>query len=367
MTGLLCLVIPMPSRAQTRTVPVPAAPGQAPSTPAQLILQGKSFYRAVRFKEALEKFEEALRLEEGPERQSALYDEALGLAAVTAFRLDNQPLARKYFEHRATLTDQKSTVRAFCHYRIALTYWREVHDLVARRGKIGEARIVTTFNESERAEIDQLISGGLNNVDLTLRLVENYPEAYNIRNLLYAEAALVESDQARSSSLRLLAIEALNRSIELTEQAVVAGRRTEVADFGQPTIRIGAFSRTAEESTQVIDPMMKLVEGGAPTRRPQPVFPPLKAARSETAGQGAPPIQASPAASAGGAETLKVEVLVATTGEVAFASLVDGRPEFGPAAVLAARGWRFEPARLNGRPVQVSGLITFEVRPAKGR
>ena len=64
---------------------------------------------------------------------------------------------------------------------------------------------------------------------------------------------------------------------------------------------------------------------------------------------------------------LKVEVLVSTAGEVAFASLIDGRPELGPAAILAARGWRFEPARLNGRPIQVSGLITFEVRPPRNR
>lgn len=369
LTGALSLTIPVHSRAQSRPLPAPAAgvTGQVSSTSAQLIQQGKSFYRAVRLKEALEKFEEALRLEEGAERQPVLYDEALGLAAVTAFRLDNQPLSRKYFEQRAGLTDQKSTVRAFCYYRIALTYWREVHDLVARRAGIEGGRIVTAFNESERAEIDQLVAGGLNSVDLTLRLAENYPEAYNIRNLLYAEAALVEVDEARSSSLRQLAVEALNRSIELTEQAAVAGRRTEVADFGQPTIRIGAFSRTPEEATQTLDPMMKLVEGGVPTRRAQPVFPPLKSARSETAGQATPSTQSSPAAPAGGAATLKVEVLVSTAGEVAFASLVDGRPEFGPAAILAARGWRFEPARLNGHPVQVSGLITFEVKPPKGR
>ncbi|MFZ4985336.1 MAG: energy transducer TonB [Blastocatellia bacterium] len=382
LTAAICLALPLLAAAQSKPVPTagtapsPSGPVQAPPSSAQLIQQGKSLYRAVRLKEALEKFEEALRLEAGLEGQSALRDEALGLAAVTAFRLDNQPLARRYFEQRAASPDQKSSVRAFCYYRIALTYWREVHDLVARRGTIEKDRIVMTHSEAERAEIDLLISGGLNSVDMTLRLVENYPEAYNIRNLLYAESALVESDPAKSQALRLLSIEALNRAIELTEQAAVAGRKTDIADFGQPTIRIAEFSRTPEEAALLIDPMTRLIEGGIPTRRAQPVFPPVKAPKPEATGQvplstnTAPSAQSTPSVQGSVATNnsmLKVEVLVSTAGEVAFASLIDGRPELGPAAILAARGWRFEPARLNGRPIQVSGLITFEVRPPRNR
>ncbi|NDD65725.1 MAG: hypothetical protein EBZ36_17385, partial [Acidobacteria bacterium] len=322
---------------------------------------------AVRLKEALEKFEEALRLEEGSEGQPALYDEALGLAAVTAFRLDNQPLSRKYFDLRAALPDQKSSVRAFCYYRIALTYWREVRELVVRGGTTDKGRMVTGLTESERAGIDHLIAGGLNSVDMTLRLVEGYPEAYNIRNLLYAESALIEPDQPRADATRQLAIEALNRSIELTEQAVVAGRRIEVADFGQPTVRGGELGRTPEESPLLIDPMMKLIEGGFPTRRTSPVFPPLKPPKTEGTGPAVPVNSPPPSAPASLPSTLKLEVLVSTAGEVAFARLVDGRPELGPAAILAARGWKFEPAKLNGRPVQISGFITFEVKPPKGR
>lgn len=371
LAGLMVLAIigAVPVLSQNSPVPnrsVSTAPGQAESTPAvqtpaQLIQQGKSLYRSVRLKDALEKFEEALRLEQNPSAQ----DEALGLAAITAFRLDNQPLSRRYFTQRAALPDQKSSVRAFCHYRIALTYWREVHDKIASRGAIENGQFIQTIPATDRDVLDSLISGGLKSVDETLKLVENYPEAYNIRNLLYAEAALLESDLEKSSALRRLSIEALARAVDLSALAAVAGRKNDVADFSQPTVRLAEFSRNVEEESTLKDPMLKMIEGGYPIKRANPVFPPIKSPKVEpksepTAGEqaSAPPVQSN---------IVKIEVLVSTNGDVAFASQVDGRPEFGPSAILAARGWKFEPARLNGRPIQVSGLITFEVKPPKGR
>jgi len=59
------------------------APKPAPPTVTTLILQGKDQYRKARYVQALQKFEAALKLE-------PLNDEALGLGADTAFRLDNQ-------------------------------------------------------------------------------------------------------------------------------------------------------------------------------------------------------------------------------------------------------------------------------------
>jgi tetratricopeptide (TPR) repeat protein len=353
---------PSPSRSATTV----AAQGESPApavvtTPAQLIQQGKSLYRAVRLKDALEKFEEALRLEQNP----AARDEALGLAAITAFRLDNQPLSRQYFTQRSGLPDQKSSVRAFCHYRVALTYWREVHDKVASRGGIENGQFVQTILDSDRQEMEALITGGLKSVDETLKLVENYPEAYNIRNLLYAEAALLETDTEKATALRQLAVDALSRAADLSTQAAVAGRRNDVADFSQPTARLTEFSRTTEEEAQLKDPLMKFIEGGYPIKRLLPVFPPLKAPKAEVKSE--PKAGETANLSPPPSNKVKIEVLVSVSGDVAFASQVDGRPEYGPSAILAARGWKFEPARLNGRPIQVSGLITFDVKSAKGR
>ena len=60
---------------------------------------------------------------------------------------------------------------------------------------------------------------------------------------------------------------------------------------------------------------------------------------------------------------MKVEVLISTTGEVVFAHVVDGRADLNGAAILAARGWRFAPPRFEKTPIQVSGIITFDMKP----
>ncbi|MGH9754870.1 MAG: hypothetical protein ACREA2_19000, partial [Blastocatellia bacterium] len=119
---------PKPALTQVGKTEAKNQPGAKPDlSAAQLVEQGKALYRAQRFKPALAKFEAALKLE--PEN-----DEALSLAAVTAFRLDLQPQSRDYFIRRANLTGQKDSVKAFSYYRVALTYWREIHDLVAKFG-----------------------------------------------------------------------------------------------------------------------------------------------------------------------------------------------------------------------------------------
>ena len=372
LAGLLTMLIllAMAGVAQTKpatpTVPRPSSPTPVELTAPQLIQQGKGLYRAVRLKEALEKFEAALKLETDDATAPLVRDEALGLAAITAFRLDNQPLARNYFEQRAGLPGQRDSVRAFCHYRIALTHWREVHDLVARNGRLENGRMVTNVPATELASIELGIADGLRSAELATGIIANYAEAWNIRNLLLAEAALVDSDPEKVEQHRRSSVEALTRAIELTEQAAIAGKKTEIADFGQPTVRVTELPRQAEEDQVFDDPAFRLIEGGRPLRRPLPVFPPVKAPKPDplkAAPQAPPATSPSPATAAG---TVKVEVLVSVTGEVAFASLVDGRTEFGPSAVLAARGWKFEPARLNGRPVQLSALITFDVKPQKG-
>ena len=54
-----------------------------------------------------------------------------------------------------------------------------------------------------------------------------------------------------------------------------------------------------------------------------------------------------------------VEVLVGEDGNVISANGVSGHPLLQQAAVEAARKARFSPTRLSGRPVQVSGYVTY--------
>ena len=54
-----------------------------------------------------------------------------------------------------------------------------------------------------------------------------------------------------------------------------------------------------------------------------------------------------------------VEVVIDECGRVMSAAALKGRSELAPAAVKAARAWRFLPTKLEGRPVKVIGAITF--------
>jgi TonB family protein len=57
--------------------------------------------------------------------------------------------------------------------------------------------------------------------------------------------------------------------------------------------------------------------------------------------------------------TVVVQVLVDEEGNVVTARAVSGHPLLQTAAVTAARGAKFSPTKINGKPVKVSGVITY--------
>ncbi len=340
-------------------------------TAAQLIEQGKALYRAQRLKPALAKFEGALKLD--PEN-----DEALSFAAVTAFRLDLQPQSRDYFVRRADLKGQKDSVKAFSYYRVALTYWREVHDLVAKFAGIKGNKVAVTVPEQNREDIRSGINGGLEYADKALSILDNFPEAHNVKNLLHAEAALSADSEGMAEAYRRQSIGSLRRAIELSKSPAGA-KGGDVADFSLPTIRVSEFAHTDEEESKIEDPMKTLITGGRPIKRTQATFPgarPAKAgnkddpsAKGVTKDGGAYSLGAGRGAltAAYAPGIVKVEVLVSSAGSVVFAHVVDGRSDLNGEAILAARAWKFEPAKFEGKQVQVSGMITFDMKPAMGR
>ncbi|MGE0129860.1 MAG: energy transducer TonB [Blastocatellales bacterium] len=339
------------------------------SSVAELIKQGKALYRSQRFKPALAKFETALQMDPGN-------DEALGLAAVTAFRLDSQPQSRDYFVRRASLPGQKDSVKAFSYYRVALTHWREVHDLVAKFSEVIEDKAVVTIPEENQSSVQYGIESGLAYADKALAISNNFAEACNVKNLLHAEAALAASDEETASEHRKKSIESLRRAIELSR--VPAGAKEgDVADFSLPTIRVSEFAHTNEEENRIEDPIKKLITGGKPVKRTQALFPSVRPSKSSdqndplgkgvTSGGGAYSLGAGRGAltAAYTPGIVKIEVLISTAGDVVFAHIVEGRSDLNGAAILAARAWKFEPAKFEGKPVQVSGVITFDMKPGR--
>ncbi len=58
-----------------------------------------------------------------------------------------------------------------------------------------------------------------------------------------------------------------------------------------------------------------------------------------------------------------VQVTVDESGNVMAAKAVSGHPLLQAAAVAAARQARFTPTLLSGKPVKISGMITYDFKP----
>lgn len=63
------------------------------------------------------------------------------------------------------------------------------------------------------------------------------------------------------------------------------------------------------------------------------------------------------------AGAVSIQVLIDTNGEVFSAHAVSGHPLLRPASAIAACGSRFAPTLLQGQPVKVSGIITYNFVP----
>jgi tetratricopeptide (TPR) repeat protein len=363
-----------PVMGQTPSKTGPAATVQEPAPPSipDLISKGKSFYKAARFKPALAAFEEVLK-------QDASHDEALGLAAITAYRLDIQSQSRDYFLRRAALPGQKESVKAFCFYRAALSHWRQVHVIVAKFCEFKDSRFVAVIPDQYELDVKYGIENGLDLIDRALAITKNFSEAYNIKNLLHSEAALVAADENMVGDHRQKAAAAIQRAMELFKPAETAnaGIAKETADFGAPTIRVGEYLAGKADDAVVAQEgsAHKLVQGGKPIKKVNAAFPSISTPKNANGNDPAitgvgPDGSAYSLGSGRGALTaayapgkVKVEVLVSPKGNVVFTRIVDGRSDLRGAAILAARSWKFEPAKVNGKPVQLSGVILFNMRP----
>lgn len=351
--------------------PGAAPPAKPQPTAGDLIAQGKRLYQGRKFAPALAKFEAALKLE-------PTNDEGLGLAAITAFRLDDQAKAREMFRRRAELPEQKPSVKAYSYYRIALTHWRDAHDLVAKDCGLGrQGETVCKLSEKDVSAATLQIASGLDFVQRALAITPNYAEAYNVKNLLHAEAALIAVDEQQVEVERRQSLEALRQALALYRPSAGSA---EAANFNIPTFRLGEFTTTKELDAKLDDPLRKLVDGAVPLTRAAAAFPAARAPKVPT-DPGDP--SATGVTPQGGAYSLgsgrgalsaayvpgmvKVEVLISTTGNVVFAHILRGRSDLNPAAVAAAKLWKFTAPRFEGKPVQVSGVITFDMRPGAAK
>jgi TonB family protein len=62
-----------------------------------------------------------------------------------------------------------------------------------------------------------------------------------------------------------------------------------------------------------------------------------------------------------------LELTIAKHGRVVQADFVSGERKLTEVSGNAVKTWKFNPYLLNGQPVEVTGLITFEYQPDTGR
>lgn len=364
------------AQAQQPTKPVqpPAAPATTPKptpTPAtakELIAQGIQQYRKGKYDVAAKQFLAALKLEPNN-------DEALGYGSLTAYQLGNLAQARDLFQHRADLPNQKSSVKVFSTYMVGLTRWRQAHEIIAKGGEIKALKTIYKLTDKELLDAQGHITGGLETIKKVLLMKPDYTEAVNVRNLLHAEAAAIATDESKAKEETKAALEALRQAIKLYKGGT--------EDFGAPTVLLGVFGSTDEEQEQIKDPMLAMVEGGRPLSRATAVLPVIKIAPAKPKssdgepaptgiGPGGGAISVGPGQGAlrpskteavqlkGG--VAKVEVLVNTAGKVVFTRILDGPPATTGPALAAAKKWTFSPPKFEGTPVQVIGIIAFNIK-----
>lgn len=352
-------------------------PTPTPATASDLLTQGKLSYRKGKFDQAAKQFMAALKLEPNN-------DEALGYASLTAYQLGNHIQARDLFQQRADLKNQKSSVQVFCNYMVAMTWWREAHEVIAKYGELKLPRTTYSLPEKELAMATQSIASGLNSLKKVLAMKTDYTEAINLQNLLHAEAALIATDEDKAEIERKASLSALRQAMKF--------QRPVTEDFGAPTILVGEFALTDEDQEQIKDPMMMVVDGARPLTRATAVLPIIKIAPAKPKGTSdqPPPTGVGPGGSAvsvgpgqgalrpskteimqlkGG--KAKVEVLISRLGKVVFARIIDGPAATTGPALDAAKKWSFSPPKFEGTPIQVLGVITFDVqsvgKDAKGK
>lgn len=125
----------------------------------------------------------------------------------------------------------------------------------------------------------------------------------------------------------------------------VAGLKSAVGGVAGPIGPVGPDRQTVPSSTrtpQVLPPntISGGVLNGKVTSKPQPAYPPIaRAARAQG--------------------VVTVQVTVDEEGYVISARAVSGHPLLQQAAVQAARQARFTPTLLEGKPVKVAGVITY--------
>jgi tetratricopeptide (TPR) repeat protein len=276
----------------------------------EAIKRGDAFYRAGRYREAIEAFKDALKRDPNS-------DQATGYIAYSYLRLGDKATAREWMKRRVELSGQTPSMKSRTLAEIAFTYWDEAHlELASRRAE-------NKLDAKAASAAKKLLSEGRDSAQKAVALAPRFAKAFNLLNLLHRESAALETDATAKKELLANADAALRRTMQLVAETP---ELQNAADMFTSPIGFDAEKENSETS-----------------------FARGKAIRSF------PLVTDS-------ADTVVVEAFVDKSGRVLLPRVVQGRGAKAVAALALARRWQFEPSTFDGKPVQSIHIITFTER-----
>ncbi|MBO0857479.1 MAG: energy transducer TonB [Chloracidobacterium sp.] len=124
----------------------------------------------------------------------------------------------------------------------------------------------------------------------------------------------------------------------------IGARITEIEEPPpQPPPDRPQYPSTSPNLSQVIQEVQATVLEGNAITRVEPIYP-------------------APARALKAFGTVRVQITISETGKVIDAKAVSGHMALRPAAVEAAYKWIFKPTTINGTPIKVQGVLTFNFK-----
>lgn len=268
-------------------------------------------------------------------------DDAYKAVAFLYGQMKNDDKVRETLLQRANNYSIPNEKRAEPLVILASRQWQCSYDLteqpVNKTTVRSRDRIVITYkmpaDAAEFYKAQQCVVEGLQLADQAVSLDQENANAWTQRANLLREAAKLaemEGNKAQKTEYEKRAEEARATHSRLSD-AARAKREAE--------------DQTLVTSVQMPEtPRKAVISGGVlngkATHKPAPEYPAIaRAARAQG--------------------TVTVQITVDEDGNVVSASAVSGHPLLQQAAVAAARKARFSPTRLQGQPVKISGVVTY--------
>lgn len=229
-----------------------------------------------------------------------------------------------------------------CSFKIT-----EANKITANESDAGAPKYKKPDDEADFYQIQRCATRGLNHVEQAINLNRLNPNAWSYKTNLLRELskfAQMEGNEAQREFYDQQASEAESVARKLSAESERT-KKVEAVE-GSAAGPVGPVNRDENIVTPTAAPREKIrivrggVLNGKAVVKPVPVYP-REAKEAKAAGM------------------VAVEIVVDEEGRVVEAKAVSGHPLLRQAAVEAARQARLSPTLLQGKPIKVTGVLTY--------